>query len=106
MLYLCGVEGHKSTSCPIKQEKVNPKEGQAKPVRQLGARGSGDTMVKGFVEGVEASIILDTGAAMSIVPESMVEKKKLTGEVVLLRAFQSKAALKFPTARVLFKVTV
>ena len=102
--YTCGVEGHKSTSCPIKQEKVNPKEGQAKPVRQLGARGSGDTMVKGFVEGVEASIILDTGAAMSIVPESMVEKKKLTGEVVLLRAFQSKAALKFPTARVLFKI--
>ena len=102
--YTCGVEGHKSTSCPIKQEKVNPKEGQAKPVRQLGARGSGDTLVKGLVEGVEASIILDTGAAMSIVPESMVEKKKLTGEVVLLRAFQSKVAIKLPTARVLFEI--
>ena len=102
--YTCGVEGHKSTSCPVKQEKVNPKEGQAKPVRQLGARGSGDALLKGLLEGVEASIILDSGAAMSIVPESMVKEKKLTGEVVLLRAFQSKVAIKLPTAKVLFEI--
>ena len=35
--YTCGEEGHKSPQCPrIKKEKVIPKDGVAKPVRQLG----------------------------------------------------------------------
>ena len=103
--YTCGEEGHKSTNCPkVKKEKVNPKEGVAKPVRQLWLRDSTDTVLEGVVNGVEASILLDSGASISIVPEVMVGKELLTGESVSVRAFQSKVPMKLPTARVTFRV--
>ena len=76
----------------------------AKPVRQLWLRDSTDTVLEGVVNGVEASILLDSGASISIVPEVMVGKELLTGESVAVRAFQSKVPMKLPTARVTFKV--
>ena len=101
--YNCGEEGHKSTSCP-KEKKVNPKEGVAKAVRQLWLRDSTDTVLEGVVNGKKASILLDSGASISIVPEVMVGKDLKTGESVLVRPFQSKTPMKLPTARVVFSV--
>ena len=83
---------------------MNPKEGQPKPVRQLWLRDSTDTVLEGVVNGVGASILLDSGASISIVPEVMVGQELLTGESVSVRAFQSKVPMKLPTARVMFKV--
>ena len=54
--YICGVEGHKSTSCPGKKE--NQKGGGPKPVRQLRLKESGDTILKGTVNGQGASLLL------------------------------------------------
>ena len=103
--YTCGEEGHKSTHCTkVKKERVNPKEGQSKPVRLLWHRDSNDTVLEGRVNGAEASILLDSGASISIVPEVMVGPELLTGESVSVRAFQSKVPMKLPTAKVVFKV--
>lgn len=101
--YTCGEEGHKSTQCTkVKKEKVNPKEGQPKPVRQLWHRDSTDTVLEGRVNGAGASILLDSGASITIVPEVMVGPELLTGENVSVRAFQSKVPMSLPTARVAF----
>ena len=103
--YTCGEEGHKSTQCTkVKKERVNPKEGQPKPVSQLWHREENDTVLEGKVNGGEAAILLDSGASITIVPEVMVGPKKLTGETVSVRAFQSKAPMLLPTARVKFEI--
>ena len=103
--YTCGEEGHKSTSCPkVKKERVSPKEGVAKPIRQLWLRDSKDTVLEGVVNGKGASLLLDSGASISIVPEVMVGEELLTGNKVAVRAFQSKVPLLLPTAKVTFRV--
>ena len=81
--YTCGEEGHKSTQCS-KGKKVNPKEGQAKPVRLLWHREGRNTVVDGNVNGKSVSVLLDSGASISVVPEEMVEKELRTGEYVAL----------------------
>ena len=103
--YTCGVEGHKSTQCTkVKQEKPSPKEGQAKPVRRLWHRVERDSVVKGVVNGKEVSIVLDSGATISVVPEDMVGEELKTGEIVSVMAFQSKEPVNLPIARVKFKI--
>ena len=100
--YTCGVEGHKSTQCT--QGTRVKKEGQPKPVRQLWHRDVRDTVLEGVVSGERADILLDSGASISIVPEEMVGQELRTGEVVAVKAFQSKKPLLLPTARVGFKI--
>ena len=101
--YTCGEEGHKSPQCTqIKKEKVSPKEGTAKPVRQLGQYEPTDTVMEGTVNGRKASVLLDSGASITVVPEAMVEPSLLTGSFVSVRAFQSKEFMTLPTARVDF----
>ena len=103
--YTCGEEGHKSPQCPkIKKEKIIPKDGVSKPVRQLGQFEATDTVMEGRVNGRVASVLLDSGASISVVPEAMVGPELLTGEYVSVRAFQSKEYMTLPTARVDFKV--
>ena len=105
--FVCGEEGHRSHQCPRRgQESEKPKEGQgqARPVRKLWHRKEGDTVVEGVVNGREVPIVLDSGATISVVPEGMVEEKLLTGEVVLVMAFQSREPVALPTAKVGFKV--
>ena len=103
--YTCGEEGHKSPQCPrIKKEKVIPKDGVAKPVRQLGQYEPTDTVMEGTVNGRKASVLLDSGASITVVPEAMVEPELLTGSFVSVRAFQSKDFMTLPTARVNFCV--
>ena len=99
--YTCGVEGHKSTTCPKKDVS---KEGAPKSVRQLWLRGSRDTVIEGEVNGTGVSLLLDSGAHITIVPEDLVGGELRTGECVLVRAFQSKAPLSLPTAKVRFHV--
>ena len=103
--YTCGVEGHKSTQCTKgKQEKVSPKDGQAKPVRRLWHREARDSVVKGVVNGIDVSVVLDSGATISVVPEDMVGEELKTGEFVSVMAFQSRVPVNLPIARVKFKI--
>ena len=63
--YACGIEGHKSTECPKKESQ---KGAAAKPVRQLWLRDSSDTVIEGVVNGKGATLLLDSGAHITIVP--------------------------------------
>ena len=96
--YTCGVEGHKSTTCPKKEVL---KEGVPKSVRQLWLRDSKDTVIEGVVNGTGASLLLDSGAHITIVPEGMVGEELKTGE---MRPFQSKTPMRLPTAKIRFCV--
>lgn len=103
--YTCGEEGHKSTQCTkVKRERVNPKDGQPKSVRKLWHREERDTVIEGVVNGVDASVLLDSGASITIVPEGMVGPELRTGDHVSVRAFQSKVPLRLPTAKIRFKI--
>ena len=99
--YICGVEGHKATSCPGKgaaQKGVNTK--QVKPIRLAEHL---DTLVDGKVNGKEVTLLLDSGAHITVVPDDMVEEELRTGESVALKGFQA-ASREVPTAKVWFEV--
>ena len=100
--YACRIEGHKSTACPGRKE--SQKGASAKPVRQLWLRGSHDTVIEGVVNGQGATLLLDSGAHITIVPETMVEEGLKTGNSVFVRPFQSKTPIRLPTAKVRFQV--
>ena len=100
--YICGVEGHKSTSCPGKKE--NQKGSGPKPVRQLRLKESGDTIIRGTVNGQGASLLLDSGAHITVVPEGMVGESCRTGRSVCVKAFRSESSMRMPTAKVTFGV--
>ena len=99
--YICGVEGHKATTCPNKKEQ---KGGGPKPVRQLRLKDSSAAVIQGQVNGKGASFLLDSGADITAVPESMVGEDCKTGESVFLRAFQCHSSVRYPTANVNFVV--
>ena len=61
-------------------------------------------MLEGKVDGGEASILMDSGASITIVPEGMVKSDRLTGETVSVRAFQSKVPMLLPTAMARFEI--
>ena len=99
--YICGVEGHKATSCPGKgaaQKGANTK--QVKPIRLAEHL---DTLVDGKVNGKGVTLLLDSGAHITVVPEGMVEEELRTGESVVLKGFQA-ASSEMPTAKVWFEV--
>ena len=103
--YTCGVEGHKSPACPKKDGvNVSVSGGVPKPVRQLWVRDSTDSVIEGMVNEKKASILLDSGASITIVPEVMVESSLRTGERVVVRPFQCKTPMSLPMAKVKFHV--
>ena len=99
--YVCGIEGHKSTECT---KRENQKGAVAKPVRQLWLRDSSDAVIEGMVNEKRATLLLDSGAHITIVPEAMILEGSKTGEDVLVRPFQSKIPIRLPTANVKFQV--
>ena len=99
--YICGVEGHKATTCPGKKE---PQKGaNTKQVKRLELAEALDTLVQGKVNGRGASLLLDSGAHITVVPEGMVEEELRTGEYVIVKGFQA-ASSEMPTAKVVFEV--
>ena len=103
--YTCGEEGHKSPQCTkIKREKVGSKDAQPRPVKQLWYMEPTDSVLEGKVNGVDASILLDSGATISVVPEDLVGPDLLTGSYVSIRTLQTKVPMVFPTAKVSFKI--
>ena len=99
--YICGVEGHKATTCPNKKEAQ--KGSGTKQVKQVKLAEHLDTLVDGKVNGKGVSLLLDSGAHITVVPESMVGEELRTGECVVLKGFQA-ASREMPTAKVLFEV--
>ena len=103
--YNCGKVGHKSPQCPEpKAEKAGSKEGKPKPVRRVWHSRPQETQLEGSVNGVGVSIVLDSGASISVVPELIVAPDQRTGRRVAVRAFGSKVPVSLPIAEVTFKV--
>ena len=114
--YACGEEGNKSSQCPnkngigktdpkfLKQVKAEPKEVPSKPMRRIWRHQNHDTVLKMKVNSQEASVLLDSGSSITVVPENMVVQAQRTGETVAIRAFGAKQHLVLPMAEVPFEV--
>ena len=105
--YTCGEEGHKSPQCTkgIKVEKVVPKETKARPLRRIWKNHPTDVQLSGSVNDQEVPVLLDSGATISVVPESMVTPEQMTGSMVAVKPFGSRKPLLLPTARVPFHIS-
>ena len=99
--FTCGVPGHKSTECP---KKNNPGKAVPKQIRQLWAGGSQKAILKGQVNGKGASLLLDSGADITIVPEDMVDRTSWTGRSITIKPYRSITLGRLPTANVKFEL--
>ena len=104
--YTCGEEGHKSPQCTkgVKVEKAVPKEVKARPLRRIWKSHPTDVQLSGKVNNQEVLVLLDSGASISVVPESMVISEQMTGSMVAVKPFGSKKPLLLPTAEVPFQI--
>ena len=100
--YICGVEGHKATTCPGKKEAQ--KGANVKLIQQVRLSKEYDTVIEGKVDGWGVSLVLDSGAHITIVPEDMVAERRKTGEYVELKGYQATTSIMVPTAKVKFEV--
>ena len=105
--YTCGEEGHKSPQCPkqIKGEKTGSKDFKAKPVKRLWRSQPKCVQLGGVVNGHDTPILLDSGAAISVVPESLVEPRQLSGNSVAVKPFGAKKPMLLPTAELSFRIS-
>ena len=104
--YTCGEEGHKSPQCPtkIKGEKAGGKECKPKPVKRIWRSQPSCVQLEGVVNGHDTKILLDSGAAISVVPESLVAPSQLTGNNVAVKPFGAKKPMLLPTAELSFRI--
>ena len=101
--YTCGEEGHKSPQCPQgKGEK--DKGARPKPVKRVWQSHPDCVQLLGEVDGHATPILLDSGADISVVPESMVAPERLAGGSVALKPFGAGKPLLLPIANVPFKI--
>ena len=109
--FTCGEPGHKSTQCPNKDKsgrglrpgKAEPKE-VAKQVNRLRGHPSRDTVIEMVVNGQNMPVLLDSGSAITVVPEDMVAQAQRLEETVELRGFGAKDAFVLPLAEIPFEV--
>ena len=103
--YTCGEEGHKSPQCPKQWKKDGPgKDARPKPVKRVWRSQPKCVQLLGVVNGQNTPILLDSGAAISVVPESLVTSDRLTGSRVAVKSFAAKESMLLPTAIVPFKI--
>ena len=104
--YTCGEEGHKSPQCPKnnKGEKSSSKEARTKPVKRVWHSQPGCVQLDGVVNGHRTMVLLDSGAAISVVPESLVDPSQKAGSTVAVKPFGAQKPLLLPTASVTFKI--
>ena len=100
--FTCGIEGHKSPDCPKKIEKIG-KDAKLKSVKRVQHRAEQCDKLDGRVNNYETPILLDSGASVSVVLETMVSRDQMTGESVLVKGFLS-TPMKLPMAVVTFEI--
>ena len=91
----------------MRGERQGGKEGQeekAKPVMRIGNGQIGGPQVEGSVNGLDTLILLDSGADITLVPESLVSPSQLTGGTVAVKAFGASHSLLLSTAEVPFRI--
>ena len=103
MLYLWG---GKSPQCTkgVKVERGTSKDVKPKPVRRVWKNHPTDVQLSGKVNGKDVAVLLDSGATISVVPESMVNAAQLTGSTLAVKPFGTREPLLLPTAKVSFQI--
>ena len=99
--FTCQEEGHKSTQCPKRVEKG--KDSKTKPVKKVAHDSVRIHMMEGEVNGISTSILLDSGASISVVPETLVKTENLIGTTVVVKAYGGELT-ELPMADVIFKL--
>ena len=84
--------------------KAEPKEVPARQVNRIRGHPSRDTVLEMTVNGQAVPVLLDSGSAITVVPETMVAQAQQTGEMVELRGFAAKETLVLPLAEIPFEV--
>ena len=104
--YTCGEVGHKSSQCTkgVKIEKGVPKDVKPRPLRRIWKSHPTDVQLSEKVNGKEVPVLLDSGATISVLPESMVTPEQMTGSTVTVKPFGSRKPLLLPTATVPFHI--
>ena len=103
--YTCGEEGHKSPQCPkAKGEKEVGKGAKPKQVKRVWRSQPKCVQLMGVVDGQDTPILLDSGAAITIVPESLVAPERLAGCTVAVKPFGAREPMLLPIANVPFKI--
>ena len=106
--YTCGEEGHKSPQCTkyVKSDKGAIKDSNAKPrpVKSVWHSHPGCAQVMGVVDGTATPILLDSGASISVVPESLVAPERLAGGRVAVKPFGAREPILLPIADVTFQI--
>ena len=105
--FTCREEGHKSPQCPKNprnSDKGNGKEVKVKPVKRVWHQDKVGVYHEGLVNGHRTNILLDSGADISVVPESLVEESQKTGWTVAVRAFGASKPVVLPLAIVKFEM--
>ena len=64
----------------------------------------GCVQLEGVVNGHRTMVLLDSGAAISVVPESLVDPSQKAGRTVAVKPFGAQKPLLLPTASVTFKI--
>ena len=96
--YTCGIEGHKTPQCP----KLVRKDVNVKSVKRVIRAQQVCARIAGKVNGFDVSVVMDSGAAISVVPEDMISPRNLTGEKMSVAGlFQSREV---PVAIVPFEI--
>ena len=103
----CREEGHKSPQCPKNprnSDKGNGREVKVKPVKRVWHQDKVGVYHEGLVNGHRTNILLDSGADISVVPESLVDESQKTGWTVAVRAFGASKPVVLPLAKVKFEM--
>ena len=104
--YTCGEEGHKSPQCPrnVRSDKGSNKEVKPKAVKRVWMSQPKCVLLDGIVNGHSTPILLDSEAAISIIPESMVREDQKTWASVAVKPFGASKPMLLPIASLPFTI--
>ena len=87
-----------------RNEKGFNKNVKAKPVKRVWMSQPKCVLMDGIVNGHSTPILLDSGAAISIIPESMVREDQKTGATVAVKPFGASEPMLLPIASLPFTI--
>ena len=104
--FTCQEEGHKSPQCPknARNEKAGSKDVKPKSIKRVWRSQPKCVTLDGVVNGHRTSVLLDSGAAISIIPESMIKEGQLTGGSVAVKPFGASKSMLLPLASLPFSI--
>ena len=94
------------SQCPklAKQGTDVVKGARPKPVKRVRYNQPGCVQLEGIVNGHETMVLLDSGADITLVPESLVDPEQETGGTVAVKPYGAQKPMLLPVANIPFKI--